>query len=70
MIARLKKELSVPVLSNGGIETYEDVQNALKNTGVDGIMTSEGILGNPAIFAGSEIPDAVRMRYAHHDTTI
>jgi len=61
VIARLKKELTIPVFSNGGIENHEDLDRVLKVTGANGIMTSEAILGNPAIFAGPEIINPIRI---------
>jgi tRNA-dihydrouridine synthase 1 len=57
VIARLKKELDVPVLSNGGIENYDDVQTALKVTGADGIMTSgRNYKLLPSIFLRNQSP--------------
>jgi hypothetical protein len=52
MIARIKAALRIPVFSNGGIETYADVQKCLSDTGVDGVMSSESVLENPALFSG------------------
>jgi len=53
IINRIKESLSIPVFSNGGIETYEDVETCLKFTGVDGVMSSESLLCNPGLFAGT-----------------
>merc|ERR1719440_453785 len=49
-IARVKAALEIPVVANGGIATYDEVLNCLDVTGADGVMTSEAILENPAIF--------------------
>jgi tRNA-dihydrouridine synthase 1 len=58
MIRRIKKHFSeraipVPIIANGGIESLDDVLSCLSVTGVDGVMSSEGILENPALFARS-----------------
>jgi len=52
MIRRIKEHFKdrVPVIANGGIENMDDVEKCLAVTGCDGVMTSEGILENPAIF--------------------
>lgn len=49
-IRRIKEELDIPVFTNGGVEVYEDLQKCLDLTKCDGIMVSEAILSNPAIF--------------------
>jgi len=56
IIKKIKETLKIPVFSNGGIENLKDVKKCLEYTGVDGVMVSEAILGNPALFVGIE-PD-------------
>ncbi len=53
MIRRIKDHFRgrVPVVANGGIGSMDDVNECLRITGCDGVMTSEGILENPSIFA-------------------
>jgi len=46
----LKDILPIPVFANGGIYTYNDVVECIKHTGVDGVMSSESLLENPALF--------------------
>jgi tRNA-dihydrouridine synthase 1 len=50
MIRRIKEELSIPVIANGGIEHKADIEKCLEYTKCDGVMVSEGILANPRIF--------------------
>jgi tRNA-dihydrouridine synthase B len=51
-IAELKKEVSIPVIGNGDILSYQDVLEKMKATGADGVMIGRGALGNPWIFSG------------------
>lgn len=45
----------VPVLSNGSISNMDDVRRCLEVTGVDGIMSSEGILEYPPLFTETNV---------------
>eukprot|EP01031_Cornospumella_fuschlensis_P041422 gene41422-50542_t len=58
MIRRIKEHFSqrkppIPIIANGGVETYEDALRCLEITGADAVMSSEAILENPALFSGS-----------------
>jgi tRNA-dihydrouridine synthase 1 len=57
IIKRIKETLQIPVIANGGISTYKDVEYALKFTGVDGVMSSESILEYAALFDPSKVHD-------------
>ena len=57
LIKKIKQTLSIPVIANGGIGTYEDVERALELTGCDGVMSSESILEYPALFDPSQTYD-------------
>eukprot|EP00914_Ancora_sagittata_P018433 GHVO01036513.1.p1 GENE.GHVO01036513.1~~GHVO01036513.1.p1 ORF type:complete len:346 (+),score=54.60 GHVO01036513.1:87-1124(+) len=55
VIRAVKNALTIPVIANGGIETKADVDRCLEYTGADAVMASEGILENPALFAGVNV---------------
>lgn len=50
IIKEIKDTLKIPVVVNGGISTFNDVEQALTETGCDGVMSSESILEYPALF--------------------
>jgi tRNA-dihydrouridine synthase 1 len=47
---RIRPLLSIPVVLNGDLWAAEDVANCLAETDVDGFMSAQGILHNPALF--------------------
>jgi nifR3 family TIM-barrel protein len=49
-IARIKDEVSIPVIGNGGITTAEEAVRAMGEPGIDGVMIGRAALGNPWIF--------------------
>ena len=52
MIRRLREHFNgrVPILANGGIECYDDIDACMKYTGCEGVMVSEAVLENPSFF--------------------
>ena len=51
IIAKIKKELSVPVIGNGDIVDEQSAVQMLETTGCDMIMVGRAALGNPFIFS-------------------
>lgn len=49
-IEKVRKELSIPVFANGNILYKDDIDSCIKHCNVQGVMTAEGNLYNPAIF--------------------
>ena len=49
-IRRIKERASIPVVANGSIGTFDDIERCVAATRADGVMTGEAILENPAFF--------------------
>lgn len=50
IIARVKDNVTIPVIGNGDILSYRDGLSMMADTGCDGVMIGRGALGNPWIF--------------------
>ncbi len=50
-IGKVKENLSIPVLANGGIFTVEDARRCLQVSGADGLMIGRGAAWRPWLFA-------------------
>jgi tRNA-dihydrouridine synthase B len=49
-IAEIKAHVSIPVIANGDIDSYEKAQWVLEHTKADGLMIGRGAVGAPWIF--------------------
>ncbi len=49
-IRKIKESISIPVIANGDITSYEKAKWVLEYTGADGVMIGRGAVGNPWIF--------------------
>ncbi len=65
-VALVKSALSCPVVLNGDVFCFGDFARALRETGVDAVMTARGALANASIFAADGGTDVltVARRYA------
>ena len=65
VIAKVKAELDIPVVANGGVATFEDAQRCLDATGAYAVMAAVGLLECPSLFAnGTRVePLAIAREY-------
>lgn len=49
-IKEIKQSVSIPVIANGDIDSYEKAKWVLEHTGADGVMIGRGAVGAPWIF--------------------
>jgi len=72
-IKLVKESVAIPVIANGDVTQWEDVEELYQKTGANGVMAARGLLENPALFSGSrQTPAACIREYVdlalHHAT--
>jgi tRNA-dihydrouridine synthase B len=71
IITQVKGAVSIPVIGNGDIQSYQDGVSMMEQTGCDGVMIGRGALGNPWIFKDSgrpkDISTLLKGAYRHLD---
>lgn len=50
-ISQIKQLLHIPIIANGGLETFEDIDCCLNETGVDCVMSGEKLIEMPFYFS-------------------
>ncbi|PKK86533.1 MAG: hypothetical protein CVT48_00620 [Thermoplasmata archaeon HGW-Thermoplasmata-1] len=65
VIARVRENLSIPVIGNGDVRSASDAEAMIRTTGCDAVMIGRGARGNPGIFGelaegtcGRGLPDS------------
>jgi len=61
-ITRVKNSVTIPVIGNGDIATYQDGLTRLAMSGCDGVMIGRGALGNPWVFSENGTPATLEKR--------
>ncbi|KAJ7126236.1 FMN-linked oxidoreductase [Mycena epipterygia] len=58
-VKRLKDNLSLPVVSNGNVRVWNDLEENLKETGADGLMVAENTSRESVVLFANKVPDPV-----------
>jgi tRNA-dihydrouridine synthase 4 len=51
-IKMVQESVSIPIMANGGITSKDQASQVVARTGTKGVMVAQGLLENPALFAG------------------
>eukprot|EP00435_Cladocopium_sp_Y103_P039551 s1166_g10.t1 len=58
-IAAVRKRVGIPLIANGGIQTFQDAERCLQVTGANAVMSSEALLEYPALFCPTRLLERV-----------
>jgi nifR3 family TIM-barrel protein len=61
-IAQVKKNVSIPVIGNGDVDTYNKALQFMEETNCDGIMIGRAAFGNPWVFTPEGTPNSLAKR--------
>ena len=61
-ISQVKKNVTIPVIGNGDVDTYHNALQLMKETNCDGIMIGRASFGNPWVFTPEGTPDSLAKR--------
>ena len=72
IIKEVKNAVSVPVIGNGDVFQYSDIERMKEYTNGDGVMIARGALGNPFIFSGQSHTekDVIKTALNHLDKLV
>jgi len=57
IIHKIKETLCIPVIANGSVDRYVDIERCQSTSHADGVMAAQGLLRNPALFSGLRLPE-------------
>ncbi|MGW8287456.1 MAG: tRNA dihydrouridine synthase DusB [Desulfobulbales bacterium] len=63
-IAKVKRSVTIPVIGNGDITSYQEGLARLETSGCDGVMIGRSALGNPWVFSKNGLPATLTERMA------
>jgi tRNA-dihydrouridine synthase 1 len=70
MIAKVKAHITtVPIIANGNIQQFADVPNNFAMTNCEALMSAEGLLWDPRLFANPERPVLTGRSFQHDKAT-
>uniref|UniRef100_A0A0N5AWS6 tRNA-dihydrouridine(16/17) synthase [NAD(P)(+)] n=1 Tax=Syphacia muris TaxID=451379 RepID=A0A0N5AWS6_9BILA len=57
IIKRVCAAVDVPVIANGNIQIWENIDDCIKKTGAVAVMSAEGVLSNPYLYENKRLPN-------------